>query len=252
MTHMLSIRHLHKSFGGLAATCDVSLDLKQGEIHGVIGPNGAGKSTLVAQIAGTLKPDSGQVMLNGMDITRLAAPERVALGLGRSFQITSLWFDLTVMENVLLGAQRTLGSVYRLWRPALQDAQAMERARAALAYVNLQDRAPALARSLSYGEQKQLELAVALAGEPRMLLLDEPLAGVGVQEAEGLVRLIEKIRGEMGILLIEHDMDAMFRLADRISVLHQGRILRTGTVEEIQQDAQVRSAYLGEDEDAAA
>jgi len=249
---MLSIRHLHKSFGGLAATCDVSLDLKQGEIHGVIGPNGAGKSTLVAQIAGTLKPDSGQVMLNGMDITRLAAPERVALGLGRSFQITSLWFDLTVMENVLLGAQRTLGSVYRLWRPALQDAQAMERARAALAYVNLQDRAPALARSLSYGEQKQLELAVALAGEPRMLLLDEPLAGVGVQEAEGLVRLIEKIRGEMGILLIEHDMDAMFRLADRISVLHQGRILRTGTVEEIQQDAQVRSAYLGEDEDAAA
>lgn len=249
---MLSIRHLHKSFGGLAATCDVSLDLKQGEIHGVIGPNGAGKSTLVAQIAGTLKPDSGQVMLNGMDITRLAAPERVALGLGRSFQITSLWFDLTVMENVLLGAQRTLGSVYRLWRPALQDAQAMERARAALVYVNLQDRAPALARSLSYGEQKQLELAVALAGEPRMLLLDEPLAGVGVQEAEGLVRLIEKIRGEMGILLIEHDMDAMFRLADRISVLHQGRILRTGTVEEIQQDAQVRSAYLGEDEDAAA
>ncbi len=206
----------------------------------------------MAQIAGTLKPDSGQVMLNGMDITRLAAPERVALGLGRSFQITSLWFDLTVMENVLLGAQRTLGSVYRLWRPALQDAQAMERARAALAYVNLQDRAPALARSLSYGEQKQLELAVALAGEPRMLLLDEPLAGVGVQEAEGLVRLIEKIRGEMGILLIEHDMDAMFRLADRISVLHQGRILRTGTVEEIQQDAQVRSAYLGEDEDAAA
>jgi branched-chain amino acid transport system ATP-binding protein len=249
---MLSIRHLNKSFGGLAATCDVSLELRRGEIHGVIGPNGAGKSTLVAQIAGTLRPDSGEVLLDGAEITRLAPPERVALGLGRSFQITSLWFELSAIENVLLGAQRTLGSVYRFWRPALDDAKAMERARAALAYVNMDDRAAVPAKLLSYGEQKQLELAVALAGEPRMLLLDEPLAGVGVQEAEGLVRLIEKIRGDMGILLIEHDMDAMFRLADRISVLHQGRILRTGTVNEIQTDALVRRAYLGEDEDGAA
>jgi branched-chain amino acid transport system ATP-binding protein len=249
---MLSIQHLNKSFGGLAATCDVSLELRRGEIHGVIGPNGAGKSTLVAQIAGTLRPDSGEVLLDGVEITRMSPTERVSLGLGRSFQITSLWFELSAIENTLLGAQRTQGSVYRFWRPALDDAKAVQRARAALAYVNLEDRSAVPAKLLSYGEQKQLELAVALAGEPRMLLLDEPLAGVGMQEAEGLVRLIERIRGDMSILLIEHDMDAMFRLADRISVLHQGRILRTGTVNEIQTDALVRRAYLGEDEDDAA
>lgn len=249
---MLSIEHLHKSFGALSATCDVSIDVQRGEIHGVIGPNGAGKSTLVGQIAGTLRPDSGRVLLDGEDITRLSPPQRVARGLGRSFQITSLWFELTALENVLIGAQRTLGTIYRFWRPALANREAVQRTRAALAYVNMEDRSDVAAIALSYGEQKQLELAVALAGEPRMLLLDEPLAGVGVQEADGLVRLIDKIRGDMGILLIEHDMDAMFRLADRISVLHQGRILRTGSISEIKTDEEVRRAYLGEDEDDVA
>ena len=249
---MLSIQNLNKSFGALAATCDISLELRPGEIHGVIGPNGAGKSTLIAQIAGTLRPDSGRVCFDGVDVTAQTPSARVALGLGRSFQITSLWFDLTVLENVLLGAQRTQGSACRFWRPALDDAAAVQRARAALAYVQMEDRAGVPAKLLSYGEQKQLELALVLAGEPRMLLLDEPLAGVGTQEAEGLVRLIEKIRGDMGILLVEHDMGAMFRLADRISVLHQGRILRTGTVAEIQADEEVRRAYLGEDEDGIA
>ena len=249
---MLSIRNLHKSFGGLAATSNVSLELRPGEIHGVIGPNGAGKSTLIAQVAGTLRPDSGQVLLNGVEVTGLSPQARVALGLGRSFQITSLWFELSAIENVLLGAQRTQGCAFRFWRPALDDAPSMQRARAALAYVQMEGRAQVPAKSLSYGEQKQLELAVVLAGEPRMLLLDEPLAGVGIQEAEGLVRLIEKIRRDMGILLIEHDMDAMFRLADRISVLHQGRILRTGSVADIQTDAEVRRAYLGEDDDGLA
>jgi branched-chain amino acid transport system ATP-binding protein len=246
---MLSIHNLHKSFGALAATSDVSLELRPGEIHGVIGPNCAGKSTLIAQIAGTLQPDSGQVLFDGVDVTRESSSARAARGLGRSFQITSLWFDLTVLENVLLGAQRTQGSPLSYWRPALTEAGAVHRARAALAYVRIEDRANLPVKALSYGEQKQLELALVLAGEPRMLLLDEPLAGVGIQEAEALVRLIERIRADMGILLVEHDMGAMFRLADRISVLHQGRILCTGTVAEVQADEEVRRAYLGEDDE---
>lgn len=246
---MLSIRNLNKSFGALAATSDVSLELRPGEIHGVIGPNGAGKSTLIAQIAGTLRPDSGQVLLDGIDVTRESPSRRVSLGLGRSFQITSLWFDLTVLENVLLGAQRSQGKALHFWRPALNERAAVQRARDALAYVRMEDRAHLPVKVLSYGEQKQLELALVLAGGPRMLLLDEPLAGVGIQEAEALVLLIERIRADMGILLVEHDMSAMFRLADRISVLHQGRILCTGTVAEVQADEEVRRAYLGEDDE---
>lgn len=249
---MLSVCHLRKSFGGIAATCDVSFEVAEREIHGLIGPNGAGKSTLVGQIAGMLRPASGTVHFREQDITRTSPQRRVALGLARSFQITSLWLDLTILENVVIGAQRALGSPFRFWKPALADKSAVRVARETLADLGLLEREAVLARSLSYGEQKQLELAIVLAGRPRLLLLDEPFAGVGGQETEALVSLIERIRSEVSILLIEHDMDAMFRLADRISVLHQGRIIVTGDAATVRADEHVRRAYLGEDDDAPA
>jgi branched-chain amino acid transport system ATP-binding protein len=248
---MLETRNLCKAFGGLAATADVSLQIAVGEIHGLIGPNGAGKSTLLGQIAGTLRPDSGQILWDGTNVTHRSPAQRVALGLGRSFQITSFWHELTALENVLLGAQRAFGSVFSIWARALTQAEACRKAREALEYVELAPFAEKLAGSLSYGQQKQLELAIVLAGGPKIVLLDEPLAGVGQVEAERLIALIERLRQDMGVMLVEHDMDAMFRLADRISVLHQGRIIAMGTPAAVQGDSQVRDAYLGDDLDAA-
>jgi branched-chain amino acid transport system ATP-binding protein len=244
---MLRVQNLRKSFGGLKATADVSLHVAVGEIHGLIGPNGAGKSTLIGQIAGTLQPDSGSVQIDGADVTHRSAAARVARGLGRSFQITSLWPDLSVLENVLLGAQRALGLTYRMWSAATSKTDAVRASREALAYVGLDDERERAAGSLAYGLQKQLELAIVLAGQPRVLLLDEPLAGVGQVEAERLVTLIERLRGDRAVLLVEHDMDAMFRLADRISVLHLGAIIASGLPDEVRQDALVREAYLGDD-----
>lgn len=248
---MLEVRNLHKSFGGLAATSDVSLQINVGEIHGLIGPNGAGKSTLLGQIAGTLRPDSGGIFWGGHDILAHSSSERVALGLGRSFQITSFWHELTVLENVVLGAQRECGALYSFWRPAILEARPLAAAEQALTYVGLDALSGKPAGSLSYGQKKQLELGIVLAGNPRVLLLDEPLAGVGQVEAERLVLLIGKLRQDRGVLLVEHDMDAMFRLADRISVLHQGQIISTGTPDVVRDDPLVRAAYLGDEVDAA-
>ncbi|MBS7812728.1 ABC transporter ATP-binding protein [Roseococcus pinisoli] len=247
---LLELRGLHKSFGGLTVTDDVSLELRQGEIHALIGPNGAGKTTLIHQISGTLAPDAGQIVFAGEDVTRLSLAQRARRGLARSFQITSLLPGFSALENVALAVQARSGSSFRFFRPALHEAALNDQAMAALTEVGLERRAALPAAALSHGEKRQLELAVALAMQPRLLLLDEPLAGTGAEEAERLMRILGELRGRYGILLIEHDMPAVFALADRISVLAQGKVIASGTKDEIRADPVVRDAYLGDEEAA--
>ena len=245
---LLELRRLRKSFGGLVVTDDVSLELRPGEIHALIGPNGAGKTTLIHQISGTLAPDSGEVIFAGEDVTHLPMARRARRGLARSFQITSILPGFSTLENVALAVQARSGSSFRFFRPASSEATLNDEAMAALREVGLERRAGVLSAALSHGEKRQLELAIALAMRPRLLLLDEPLAGTGAEEAERLMRILGGLREHYGILLIEHDMPAVFALADRISVLAQGRLIATGTKEEIRADPVVRDAYLGEDE----
>lgn len=247
MADLLEIRALRKNFGALAVTDDVSLSVAEGELHAVIGPNGAGKTTLIAQLSGQLAPDSGQVLYAGEDITHLDMAARVRRGLARSFQITALLPGMTVLENVALAVQARSGSSFRFWRDAGGEEITNAQARAALEEVGLADRAGVQAQALSHGEQRQLELAVALATKPRLLLLDEPLAGTGGQEAERLIALMQRLKSRLTIVLIEHDMDAVFQLADRISVLVYGAIAATGSPEAVRADPAVRAAYLGED-----
>ena len=245
---LLELRRLRKSFGGLVVTDDVSLELRPGEIHALIGPNGAGKTTLIHQISGTLAPDSGEVIFAGEDVTHLPMARRARRGLARSFQITSILPGFSTLENVALAVQARSGSSFRFFRPASSEATLNDEAMAALREVGLERRAGVLSAALSHGEKRQLELAIALAMRPRLLLLDEPLAGTGAEEAERLMRILGGLRDHYGILLIEHDMPAVFALADRISVLAQGRLIATGTKEDIRADPVVRDAYLGEDE----
>ncbi len=245
---LLELRHLQKRFGGLTVTDDVSLDLRRGEIHALIGPNGAGKTTLIHQISGTLAPDSGEILFAGQDVTRLPMAKRARMGLARSFQITSIIPSFTARENAALAVQARQGSSFRFFRAANAEAALNEEAMAALTEVGLERRAETAAAALSHGEKRQLELAVALAMQPRVLLLDEPLAGTGAEEAERLMRILGGLRARYAILLIEHDMPAVFALADRISVLAQGRIIAAGTPDVIRADPAVRDAYLGEDE----
>ncbi|MBB5692500.1 branched-chain amino acid transport system ATP-binding protein [Roseomonas pecuniae] len=245
---LLELRGLRKRFGGLTVTDDVSLTVLPGEIHAVIGPNGAGKTTLIHQISGTLRPDEGEVVFAGQRVTDWSFPRRARAGLARSFQITCIVPGFTALENVALAVQARSGSSFRFFRPAHLEARLNEAARAALEGVGLGHRAGVVAGSMSHGEKRQLELAVALAMEPRLLLLDEPLAGAGPEETERLVALLRSLRQRYGILLVEHDMGAVFALADRVSVLVYGRVVITGTVEEIRSHPEVRSAYLGEDE----
>ena len=245
---LLELRHLNKRFGGLTVTDDVSLDLRLGEIHALIGPNGAGKTTLIHQISGTLAPDSGQVLFAGADVTRLPMARRARMGLARSFQITSIIPGFTALENAALAVQARSGSSFRFLRPARAEAALNDEAMAMLTEMGLHRRADILAATLSHGEKRQLELAIALAMKPRVLLLDEPLAGTGAEEAERLMRILGDLRARYAILLIEHDMPAVFALADRISVLAQGRIIASGTPDTIRADPAVRDAYLGEEE----
>ncbi|MCU0946163.1 MAG: ABC transporter ATP-binding protein [Rubritepida sp.] len=245
---LLELRRLAKSFGGLRVTDDVSLDLHQGEVHALIGPNGAGKTTLIHQISGTLAPDSGSIRFLGEDITRLPMARRARRGLARSFQITSVIPAFSALDNVALAVQARTGSSFRFFRPAAREHALNEPAMAALAEVGLDSRAAVPAADLSHGEKRQLELAIALAMAPRVLLLDEPLAGTGPEEAERLIRILSALRARYGILLIEHDMQAVFALADRISVLAQGRVIASGTPDAIRADAAVREAYLGDDD----
>jgi branched-chain amino acid transport system ATP-binding protein len=244
---LLEVRELRKSFGALAATDGVDLEVEAGETHAVIGPNGAGKTTLISQLSGMLRPDSGRIRFAGEDVTRLPAPARSKKGLARSFQITSIYSDFSALDNVALAVQAHSGHSFRFWRPARGEPALREPARRILEDVGLGDRAGVLAANLAHGEQRQLEIAMVLATKPRLLLLDEPVAGMGVEESARMVGFLSKLKGSQSIVLVEHDMDAVFSLADRISVLVYGRIIATGTPQEIRANPEVRAAYLGEE-----
>ena len=244
---LLAIEQLVKRFGGLVATDEVSLELPAGELHAVIGPNGAGKTTLIAQLAGELMPDAGTVRFAGEDVTRLAPYARARRGLARSFQITSVFREFTALDNVALAVQAHAGHSFRFWRPARAEAGLREPARAILAEVGLEGREEVPAASLAHGEKRALEIALALAARPRLLLLDEPTAGMGSEDSARMVRLLATLKGKLTILLIEHDMDAVFALADRITVLVYGRVIATGAPQAIRANAEVRQAYLGEE-----
>jgi branched-chain amino acid transport system ATP-binding protein len=245
---LLDVRGLTRSFGGLIATNHVDLRLAAGETHAIIGPNGAGKTTLIAQLAGDLAPDAGTITFAGRDVTALGAPARSRLGLARSFQITSVFRDFTAIENVALAVQAHAGHSFRFWRPVRRDGVLRQPARDVLDSVGLSERAHVLAANLAHGEQRQLEIAMVLATRPRLLLLDEPMAGMGPEESQRMIDLIRTLKGGQTILLVEHDMDAVFALADRISVMVYGRIIASGAPEAIRANAEVRQAYLGEDE----
>ena len=244
---LLSTDRLIKRFGGLLATDNVSIEVRPGEIHALIGPNGAGKTTLVGQLTGTLAPDSGSIRFAGRDVTRLPTDARVRLGLARSFQITAVLREFTALDNVALAVQAHAGHSFRFLADARADRRLRDPARRGLESVGLGQRADTPAASLSHGEQRQLEIAMALAGDPQLLLLDEPMAGMGAEESQRMVGFLGALKGSRGVLLIEHDMDAVFALADRITVLVYGRAIATGTPDEIRAHPEVRQAYLGED-----
>jgi branched-chain amino acid transport system ATP-binding protein len=243
---LLETRDLCKSYGGLVVTDAVSLVVASGEIHAIIGPNGAGKTTLIAELAGELRPDSGSICFAGADITRLAMAQRAAIGIARSFQITSIFREFSVLDNVAMAAQAHAGHSFRFWRSARRDARLRDPARQVLAKVGLAERAESRAAALSHGEKRALEIAMVLATRPRLLLLDEPMAGMGPQDAAGMVRLLAELKRQVAMVLVEHDMDAVFALADRITVMVYGRIIASGTPDAIRGDAEVRRAYLGE------
>jgi branched-chain amino acid transport system ATP-binding protein len=243
---LLEISGLTKRFGGLTANDALSLDVTAGELHAVIGPNGAGKTTLIAQLSGELRPDAGTIRFAGEEIAAVPAAARVHRGLARSFQIPQLLSDYTACENVALAAQAKAGHSYRFWADARRNRSLRGAGMASLQRVGLTLRADVAVRELSHGEQKQLELAIALATGPRMLLLDEPMAGLGATESARMVKLLGDLRREVSIVLVEHDMEAVFALADRVSVLVNGQRVATGTSEEVKNDPTVRTAYLGE------
>jgi branched-chain amino acid transport system ATP-binding protein len=244
---VLETRGITKRFGALTANEDVSLDLKAGEIHAIIGPNGAGKSTLIQQVCGLLRPDAGQVWLGGEDVTRTGAAVRARAGLGRTFQVSQLAMEDTVLQNVVLGALGAMGRPWRFFGAALRDAELRDRAEAALTLVGLENVAATRCADLSHGQRRQLEVAVALSLGPRAFVMDEPMAGLGAEGSKRMTGFLGELRGTAPILLVEHDMDAVFALADRISVLVYGRIIATGTVSEIRANLAVRDAYLGEE-----
>jgi branched-chain amino acid transport system ATP-binding protein len=243
---LLRVERLVRRFGGIVATDNVSLDVARGELHAIIGPNGAGKTTLISQLTGQLLPHSGAIRFADRDITGLPAWRRSALGLARSFQITSLLSDFTALDNVALAAQAHDGHSFRFWGDARKESHLREAARSALQRVGLAHRAETAVSKLSHGEQRELELAVALATKPQLLLLDEPMAGLGVTESARMVKLLQELRREVTIVLVEHDMDAVFALADRITVLVYGRVIASDAPAAIRSNEEVRRAYLGD------
>ncbi len=244
---ILQARGLQKSFGALRVTDDVSLEVRSGEIHALIGPNGAGKSTLVQQLTGHLESDAGQVALCGQDVTSLGPVERAAKGLGRTFQISALAMENSVLQNVVLGALGRRGGVFRFFAPVMKDRALLDVANNALARVGLRAQAKVRTSDLSHGQRRQLEVAVALTQSPKAFLMDEPMAGLGLEGAGQMIDLLRKLRAEAPILLIEHDMDAVFALADRISVLVYGKIIATGAPEDIRRNREIQLAYLGKE-----
>lgn len=242
---LLIVRGITKRFDGLVATDNFDLDVYKGEIHALIGPNGAGKTTLLAQLQGELTPDCGTITLEGCEITKLSVAERARIGIARSFQISSVFPQLTVLENVALAVQAGDGHSFRFWRVASRDDRLIEPARQALGKIGLEQRADVPAAALSHGERRQLELAMAIVIKPVLLLLDEPMAGMGRQDTLRMTRIIAALKDHCTILLVEHDMDAVFALADRVTVLVAGRAIKTGNPADIRRDAEVQSVYLG-------
>ena len=247
---LLDVRAVSKHFGGVYALNNASLSVARGEVHALIGPNGAGKTTLIHVLSGALPLDGGQVVFDGADLVKRPMHERVTLGLARSYQITNIFKRLTVLDNVAMAVQsraRDWGTSFSFWKPFSLDSAIIDEAHALLAQVSLTGMATRLGGQLSHGEQRSLEVALALATKPKLLLLDEPMAGMGSEESERMVELIEHLAQRVTILLVEHDMDAVFRLADRISVLVGGTVIASGSPEAIRADAEVRRAYLGDD-----
>ncbi|MBY6154594.1 ABC transporter ATP-binding protein [Vannielia litorea] len=244
---ILETKGLMKSFGGIRATDDLTLSVEQGELHAIIGPNGAGKTTLITQLCGTQMPDAGTIHFKGRDITALAPHKRARLGITRSFQITSLIPDMTVLENIALAVQAREGSSYRFIRAAAGIPGIRDRAMGLLERVGLAEKAEMETRALSHGEHRHMEIAIALASRAELMLLDEPMAGLGPEESARMVALLTELKGQHTIVLIEHDMDAVFALADRISVLVYGHIIATGDPAEIRANKEVEAAYLGEE-----
>ena len=244
---LLQTESLTRRFGGVVAANAISLNVARGEVHAVIGPNGAGKTTLIGLLCGEILPHEGSIRFDGADITRLPVHLRSQLGLARSFQVTSLFRNFTALDNVALAVQAHSGHSFRFWRDARHENELREPALLALDRVGLDQRIGVLVDKLSHGEQRQLEIAMALATKPRLLLLDEPMAGMGPEESTRMVKMLRELKGTVTILLIEHDMAAVFALADQLTVLVEGRIIATGKPESVRADASVRQAYLGED-----
>lgn len=244
---MLSLQNVDKSFGALHVTRDVTLTVGKAECHALIGPNGAGKTTLIHQVSGVLQPDSGEVTLDGQNLLGLSMAQRAHAGLSRTFQITSVLPSFSVLENVAIAVQAKHGSSMRFWRKASAETALNERAMDILVQVGLKDRAHVPAADMSHGELRLVELAIALAGEPKFLLLDEPMAGLGRRESDALIDFLGSLRGRIPMLLVEHDMDAIFQLSDTVSVLVDGAIVASGTPQAIREDPTARAAYLGED-----
>ena len=244
---MLIVDSLVKSFGGLLAIDDLSFQVKKGVIHAVIGPNGAGKTTLISQLSGEIKPDSGTVLFDGINISGMDVHLRSALGLARSFQITNIFLDLTAHDNVALAVQAHSGHSFKFWKDARKDNDLRQPALGYLQQVGLENRAEVVAGQLSHGEHRQLEIAMALATRPKLLLLDEPMAGMGPKESIAMVEILQELKGKLTILLIEHDMDVVFTLADKITVLVNGRGIATDSPDAIKKNPEVKAAYLGEE-----
>jgi len=245
---LLEVSGLVKRFGGLTATDGVDLTVVPGEVHAVIGPNGAGKTTLINQLAGEISPDAGAIRFDGREIAHEPVYRRALLGLGRSYQITSVFAEFTVLTNVMLAVQAHAGHSFRFFRPLVAERDLLERAREALGEVGLASKADVVVATLAHGERRQLEVAMTLASRPKLLLLDEPMAGMSLAESERMVELMSTLKGRYGILLVEHDMDAVWKLADRISVLVYGRVIACGDPASIRENAEVRAAYLGDQE----
>ena len=244
---ILKVSNLSKTFGGVVATDHLNLEIKHGELHAIIGPNGAGKTTLIAQLSGETLPDSGEIILREENITALPPFKRSRLGIARSFQITSLMLEMDVIDNITLATLAQDNHSYKFWKPAREDIDLRKSALNALKEIGLEERAFEKVGNLSHGEHRQLEIAMALATQPLLLLLDEPMAGMGTKEGRTILKILQKLKKRKTILLIEHDMDVVFELADRITVLVYGRVIASGSPESIKEDEKVREAYLGSD-----
>ncbi|HTT40452.1 MAG TPA: ABC transporter ATP-binding protein [Burkholderiales bacterium] len=247
MVELLAVEGLYKHFGGVVATDRVDFAIAEGEIHALIGPNGAGKTTFVHQLAGALRSDSGRISFGGVEVTHTSFDERVRLGIARSYQITSIFRSHSVLDNVALAVLARSGSAFRFWRALARETALFDEASGIAAQVGLQTKLTQLAGRLPYGEQRRLEVALALATRPKLLLLDEPMAGMDPQATHGIVELVAGLKGKVTVLLVEHDMDAVFKLADRISVLVSGRVIATGAPDEIRVNSEVKRAYLGDE-----